>query len=158
VLVEMRLPLGAGPTRAGLLAIIEKAKSSPPGADVSTRVRGLWAEEELSRLDRGFGLETDAPVLVQGIELGRGLRLVGVEGELTADLGHLVRDYYGGGTTVPLGYSNGARMYLPSSRMIREGGYEVESYWEYRQPAPLLEGVEAHFSKALEQLEKSGIH
>jgi neutral ceramidase len=157
-LVEMRLPLGPLPTRQGLQTFVEKARSGATGADVSARVRGLWAEEELSRLDRGFGLETEAPVLVQGIELGRGLRLVGVEGELTADLGHLIRDFYGGGITVPLGYSNGARMYLPSSRMIREGGYEVESYWEYRQPAPLLEGVEAHFSKALEQLEKSGIH
>lgn len=156
-LTEMRLPLGQLPSRDDLLAILEKARSSPATAGVADRVRGMWAEEQLSLLDRGFGLPAAAAVLVQGIELGRGLRLVGVEGELTADLGNLIREFYGGGITFPLGYSNGARMYLPSSRMIEEGGYEVESYWEYRQPAPLAKGVEAHFTRALEELKKSGI-
>jgi hypothetical protein len=156
-LAEMRLPLGPIPGREELLVVRDKARSAAATAAVADRVRGLWAEEELSLLDRGFGLPAQAAVLVQGIALGPGLRLVGVEGELTADLGHLIRDFYGVGITFPLGYSNGARMYLPSSRMIGEGGYEVESYWEYRQPAPLVKGVEAHFARALEELKQSGI-
>jgi hypothetical protein len=117
----------------------------------------MWAEEQAALIDRGFGLRTEVPVLVQGIRLGRGLRIIGVEGELVAELGTLIHDFYGSGITFPLGYSNGAQMYLPNSRMIKEGGYEVESYWEYRQPAPLSEGVEAHFAKVLEDLKRAGI-
>ena len=156
-LVEMDLPLGPAPGREELIRVIEGVKSLGPEAPSGDKARGLWAEEQLSLIDRGFGLAAAAPVLVQGISLGPGLRLVAVEGELTADLGHLIRDYYGGGLTFPLGYSNGARMYLPSSRMIDEGGYEVESYWEYRQPAPLVKGVEAHYVRALDELKRAGI-
>lgn len=156
-LVEMDLPLGPAPGRDELLRVLEKTKPHEPDSPASDKAKGLWAEEQLSLIDRGFGLAASAPVLVQGIKLARGLRIVGVEGELTADLGNLIRDYYGGGITFALGYSNGARMYLPSSRMIDEGGYEVESYWEYRQPAPLLKGVEAHFTRALDALKTAGI-
>jgi neutral ceramidase len=156
-LFEMELPLGPAPGRDELLRVVEEVKAKGPDVPSGDKARGLWAEEQLNLIDRGFGLASAAPVLVQGIALGLGLRLVAVEGELTADLGHLIRDYYGGGLTFPLGYSNGARMYLPSSRMIDEGGYEVESYWEYRQPAPLLKGVETHYTRALDALKKAGI-
>ena len=156
-LVEMELPLGPAPGRDELLRVLERAKPYELETTAAEKARGLWAEEQLSLIDRGFGLAASAPVLVQGIELGRGLRLVAVEGELTSDLGNLIHDHYGGGVTFPLGYSNGARMYLPSSRMIDEGGYEVDSYWEYRQPAPLAKGVEAHYARALDELKKVGI-
>jgi hypothetical protein len=154
---EMPLPLADLPTREMLTAILENPESRAEGAPVHLRVRRMWAEEQISLLDRGYGLRTEVPVLVQGIQLGRGLRIIGVEGELVAELGSLIRDFYGNGITFPLGYSNGAQMYLPTSRMIREGGYEVESYWEYRQPAPLAEGVEAHLTKALQDLKRAGI-
>ncbi|OGD21637.1 MAG: hypothetical protein A2W03_16995 [Candidatus Aminicenantes bacterium RBG_16_63_16] len=156
-LFEMELPLGAAPGRDELLRVIEDVKAKGSDAPSGDKARGLWAEEQLSLIDRGFGLASAAPVLVQGISLGRGLRLVAVEGELTADLGNLIHDFYADGITFPLGYSNGARMYLPSSRMIDEGGYEVESFWEYRQPAPLVKGVEAHYTDALDMLKKAGI-
>ncbi len=45
-------------------------------------------------------------------------------------------------TTFALGYSNGTGLYLPSSRMIAEGGYEVDSYFEYGFSAPLAAGME----------------
>jgi hypothetical protein len=109
------------------------------------------------RVDRGSGLRTEVPVLVQGIQIGRGLRIIGVEGEIAAEFGSLIRDFYGNGITFSLGYSNGAQMYIPASKMIAQGGYEVESYWEYRQPAPLAQGLEGVFREALVELEKAGI-
>jgi len=156
-LVEMKLPLAAPPAREALTSLLESPESRAEGAPVDLLVRRMWAEEQIALLDRGFGLRTEVPVLVQGMQLGRGLRIIGVEGELVAELGSLIRDFYGSGITFPLGYSNGAQMYLPTSRMIREGGYEVESFWEYRQPAPLAEGVEGHFLKALEELKKAKV-
>jgi len=35
------------------------------------------------------------------------------------------------GTVVPLGYSNGQGLYLPVETNLPEGGYEVESVYEY---------------------------
>lgn len=156
-LVEINLPLAPPPTREAVVSILEDPASAAENAPVERRVRRMWAAEQLALLDRGYGLRTEAPVLVQGIRLGPGLRIIGVEGELVAELGLLIRDFYGGGITFPLGYSNGAQMYLPTSRMIKEGGYEVESFWEYRQPAPLSEGIEQHILAALEELRRAAI-
>ena len=56
-----------------------------------------------------------------------------------------------------MGYSDGCQLYLPSSKMIDEGGYEAESAWEYRFPAPLAKGVEDILTAAVEQLKREGI-
>jgi hypothetical protein len=156
-LIEIRLPIAPLPKREELASILENPESKSESAPVHLRVRRMWAEEQIALLDRGFGLRTEVPVLIQGIQLGPGLRMVGIEGELVAELGTLVRDFYGSGITFPLGYSNGAQMYLPTSRMLKEGGYEVESYWEYRQPAPLAPGLESLFLDGLEKLRRADI-
>jgi neutral ceramidase len=117
----------------------------------------LWAQEQMTLLDRGFQLPASVPVTVHGIQLGKGLRIIGIEGELVAELGLLVKEYYRKGVTFALGYSDGAQLYIPTSTMLDEGGYEVESYWEYRQPAPLSKGIEDKITEALNQLQKSGI-
>jgi len=70
------------------------------------------------------------------------VRLIAVEGELVAELGLLIRRFFGKGLTFVLGYSNGEGLYLPTSAMLEEGGYEVASYWEYGFPAPLAPGIE----------------
>jgi neutral ceramidase len=156
-LVETYLPLAAVPTGDELMAILESPESKAEDAPTHLRVRRMWTEEQLALLDRGYGLRTEVPVLVQGIQLGRGLRIIGVEGELVAEIGMLIRDFFGSGITFVLGYSNGAQMYIPTSKMIAQGGYEVESYWEYRQPAPLAEGLENFIREALAELGKAGI-
>jgi len=115
------------------------------------------AQSILERIERGEPLPTSVPILIQGVQLGKGLRIVGVEGEMVAGLGILIRDFYAEGITFPLGYSNGEGLYMPTSDMIDEGGYEVVSYWEYRYPAPLAKGFESILTQALEQLRASGV-
>jgi neutral ceramidase len=117
----------------------------------------LWAEEKLAWLDRGYELPRSVPITVQGVQIGRGLRLVGLEGEAVAELGTLIEAFYGEGVTFPLGYTNGAQLYLPTSRMLDEGGYEAVSYHEYRQPASLAKGMEGIIEEALRQLGERGI-
>jgi hypothetical protein len=41
--------------------------------------------------------------------------------------------------------------------MIDEGGYEVLSYHEYGQPAPLAKGMEAIITNGLTQMRKDGV-
>ena len=61
------------------------------------------------------------------------------------------------GVTYAMVYSDGCQLYLPTSAMLDEGGYEVESYWEYRQPAPLAKGLEKILTATLGQLRDRGI-
>lgn len=153
-LTEMELPLNGPPDRLELEGIAAKPEAH---SESMPDVKRMWAEEQLSRLKRGYALRRTVPILVHGLRLGRGLRLVGIEAEVVAELGRLVRDAYPSGVTFPLGYTDGAQLYLVSSPMLKEGGYEPESYWEYRQPAPLAGGHERILLRTVRDLQLHGI-
>lgn len=141
-LVEMAWPLQAIPDRAAFER--ERMAASP--------TRREWAERHLRLLDRGLPIHRTASLLAQEVRLGDTLRLIAVEGELTGELGLRIIRAFPSGVTFPLGYSNGMGLYLPSSRMIAEGGYETDSYDEYGYAAPLAPGVEALLDDALRRL------
>ncbi|GAG22040.1 unnamed protein product, partial [marine sediment metagenome] len=92
-----------------------------------------------------------------GVRLGKGLRILGIEGEAVGDWGFIIEQFYGRGVTFPLGYTDGTGLYLPTSPMLPEGGYEVVSSWEYGLPAPLAKGMEDVVTKALTQLRERGV-
>ena len=71
-------------------------------------------------------------------------------------LGLLILREFNRGVTFPLGYSNGCQIYLTTDAMLPEGGYEVDSYWEYHWPAPLAPGGEKVLEDALRQLRDCG--
>ena len=64
---------------------------------------------------------------------------------------------YDRGITFPLGYTDGCQIYLPVSHMLAEGGYEVDSYWEYHYPAPLAPGMESVLADAIRAAQSAGI-
>lgn len=123
-----------------------------------------WAKRYLDQFDRGAVPRT-LPLQVQGIQLGRGLRLIALECEPMAELGRAIevayaapgRDADGSSVTFALGYSNGDGIYLVTTPMLAEGGYEAESYWEYGHPAPLAPGIEGVLDGALAELRRRGI-
>jgi hypothetical protein len=108
-----------------------------------------WAQRQLARLDHGT-LPEALPLLFQAIQLGQDVRLVAVEGEPVGAHGRAIERMFPTGTTFALGYANGEGMYLVTSAMLDEGGYEPESYWEYGHPGPLAKGIESVFEAALE--------
>ncbi len=148
-LIEVEWPLQPALGHDAYLAVATAAETD--------EIRRLWAQSILKRIERGEPLPTSVPLLVQGLQLGAGLRIIGVEGELVAGLGKLIQDFYAEGFTFPLGYCNGEGLYLPTSEMIDEGGYEVVSYWEYGYPAPLAKGFEGILTEALQELRADGI-
>ena len=152
-MVETRWPLQAPPPRSEFEAVIAKTKPE----DRKGSVRCMWAKKWLAVLDRGGKLPTTAPVNAHGIQLGKGLRLFGLEGEAVAEWGDLIEKFYGGGITFPLGYTDGQGLYLPVSRMLPEGGYEVTSAWEYGFPCNLAKGMEEVVLKALAHLRDQGV-
>jgi hypothetical protein len=144
-LVDVEFPLDPPPSRAGYEAIASDAKESPD--------RQRWAQRQIARLDRGETLRTTQPILFQGVQLGKGLRLIAIEAEVLAPFGPMIEKFFGDGVTFPLGYSNGTAVYLPTSHMIEhEGGYEVESAWEYGLPSGLALGVEDVLQNGLKKL------
>lgn len=147
--VEMEWPLRPAVTRAECEAIL----ADPTGYEL----KRLWAARQIERLDRGQQLATSVPITAHAIQLGRGIRLIGLEGEPVAGLGLLIRDYYGAGVTFALGYCNGAQLYLPTEAMLEEGGYEVESYYEYGFPAALAHGFEGILLDTLARFREKGV-
>jgi len=112
----------------------------------------MWARRKLEVIDRGGTIPTSVPVTVHGVRVGQNLRIIGLEGELVAEHGQLIRRFYGSGITFPLGYTDGCQLYVPTSSMLAEGGYEVNSYYEYGWPAPLAPGIEDSVVGALRRL------
>jgi len=153
--VEMEFPMQKPRTRQEYKEVVEK-----PPAHSESIPEGMkrWALEKIELIDRGFGLPASVPVTAHGIQLGKGLRLIGIEAEIVAELGELIDNSYGDGITFPMGYTDGAQMYLPTSKMIDEGGYESESYYEYRHPASLAKGVENILLQGIRELQERGIN
>jgi hypothetical protein len=143
---ETRWPLQRLPSRQQME---EKAKEA---------VSGPYYRELLARLDRDGKLPDAACLTAQGIQFGKGVRLLAVEGELVADLGKLMISEYGGGLTLPLGYSNGTGLYLPTSTQIDEGGYEADSFIEYYFAAPLAKGTENIIRSIVAEMKRHGIN
>ena len=81
---------------------------------------------------------------VQAIRLGTDLALLGLGGEVVVDYGLDLKKEFGRGRLVVAGYSNDVMCYIPTVRILREGGYEaVDSMIYYGQPGPFAESVES---------------
>lgn len=140
---EMHWPLEPAASDAEYQAV---ADTSPDGR------KRRWAEDMLDRRRRKEPPPTSVPVGLHAVQIAKGLRLVGIEGEAVADLANLILKVYDRGVTFPLGYTDGAQLYLPSDRQLPQGGYEVESYWEYHWPARLAPGIDRRLEAALRGL------
>lgn len=147
--MEVEWPLDAPPAAREYAQVAEDPEQN--------EVRHAWAQDMVGRLQRGEELPPAVTLTLQGMRLSAGLRVVGLEGEAVAGYGELIRAFCGDGVTFALGYCNGEGLYLPTSEMFDEGGYEVVSYWEYGQPARLTRGFEEILTGALERLRDAGI-
>jgi hypothetical protein len=116
--------------------------------------RRLWAERNRETLERGEMLPDHFPLTVQVIRLGDKLRLVGMQGEAVSGWGRLIVREFPDAVTFPLGYTNGQGLYLPTSDIMPEGGYEVDSYHEYWVSSALAPGFEEPFLAALKRMGK----
>lgn len=78
---------------------------------------------------------------VQAIRVGKTLTLVAIGGEPVVDYALRAKREFPG--VILAGYSNEVRSYVPSRRVLAEGGYEAEeSMLYYRLPGPYTSAVE----------------
>ena len=128
----------AGPTDR---ASYEKMLTDPD------RGRQGHARRMLEHINKGRPVLADYPhYSVQALALGDQLTLVALSGEVVVDFAIRLQKELGGERT-PLwvaAYANDVIGYIPSVRVLKEGGYEgVESFYGSTWPAPFAEDIES---------------
>ncbi|MHC4993644.1 MAG: neutral/alkaline non-lysosomal ceramidase N-terminal domain-containing protein [Planctomycetota bacterium] len=133
-MANIDLPLETLPDRAHYQAIV----------DGSSERNAYWARRQLARLDSPQGLRThveDYPVTVWSF--GDDLAMVFLGGEVVVDYAlRLYRELDADRLWINA-YTNDVPCYIPSRRILREGGYEADSsmMW-YDQPTRFSPAVE----------------
>ncbi len=111
---EIDLPLGPLPSRADL---VEQREDD--NRYVASRAKML-----LARIDSGTELATSYPYPVQTWSIGNDVLLVLLGGEVVVDYALRLKQELSGHATWVAGYSNDVMAYIPSRRVLGEGGYE----------------------------------
>src|SRR6202043_3670304 len=83
----------------------------------------------LARLDRGETLPTHYGCPVAVWQFGPDLTLVGLSGEVVVDYVGLIEKAFGPNHLWIAAYCNDVFGYLPSARVLQEGGYETRGLY-----------------------------
>jgi hypothetical protein len=119
------LYLGAAPTRAELTA----------RAHERTAYVSRWATRLLKELDAGSPLARSYPYPIEVWQLGGKQLWIALGGEVVVDYALRFKDQYGPDAWVSA-YANDVMAYIPSLRVLNEGGYEGNtSMMVYGMPA-----------------------
>lgn len=139
---EIPLGFAAIPTREQL----EQAKAS---TNVYESRRAVYL---LAKLDAEGAISTTYPYPVQVWKLGNGPVWPILGGEVVVDYSLRLKGELGEGTWVA-GYANDVMAYIPSLRVLKEGGYEGGGAMVYYGlPSPWNESVEEDVVKAVHEL------
>ncbi|HJT31460.1 MAG TPA: neutral/alkaline non-lysosomal ceramidase N-terminal domain-containing protein [Pirellulales bacterium] len=90
----------------------------------ANKYEGARANALLAEIDAGHPLKTTYPYPVQVWRLGRDVRLIALGGEVVVDYALRLKAELGRETTWVAGYTNDVMAYIPSRRVLTEGGYE----------------------------------
>jgi neutral ceramidase len=92
---------------------------------------------------------------VQAIGFGKDLTLVALGGEVVVDYVLRIKKEYGSKGIIVAGYSNDVMSYIPSLRVLKEGGYEAaDSMTYYGLPGPYNDEVEDRIFRTVGQVMK----
>jgi hypothetical protein len=131
------VPLDLGP-----LPSLEALQADATSDDLPARTK---AEFLLGRFGRGEPLERSYPCPIHVARLGDGPLLVALGGEPVVDYAHEIRRRHAGdaGLVWVAGYANDMFGYVPTARVLREGGYEgTRSVLWSALPAPFAASTE----------------
>lgn len=124
---EALLPLADPPSRAQL----EKDSQS---SDIHVKKR---AANYLEMLNQGKPFPTAINLPLAALRLGNDLTFLAVGGEVVADYGLRFKRVFAADHPWMIGYAYEVPCYIPTARLILEGGYEVDSsliYYGYYGP------------------------
>jgi hypothetical protein len=134
-----------------LAARVAKTASTPGGQ----LLHGPIVVGRLTRPlgDFVLGLDDGRQVSFHRVLLSSHLAVVGVSAEVVTEYGALTNRAFEGSITIPVGYIDEVYGYLPTARMLREGGYEASWFLgPFGLKGPLHPHIEQHCLSALREL------
>jgi putative membrane-bound dehydrogenase-like protein len=114
---------------------------------------GFYARLNLTRLERGESLPADFPYLVQTWNFSDQLAMVFLGGEVVVDYSLRLKKEFDAARLWVNAYANDVPCYIPSERILREGGYEGGAAMiYYDKPNRIAPGVENRIVTAVHEL------
>jgi neutral ceramidase len=122
-------------------------------AESKTAAVAYQAKKNLARLDRGESIPTHLPYLVQTWNFGGDLAMVFLPGEVVVDYSLRLKRKFDKSRLWVNAYSNDVPCYIPSRRILEEGGYEAASAMVYYdRPTKLALEVEERIIGTVHEL------
>jgi hypothetical protein len=119
----------------------------------SSRYERARAGVLLKKYESDGELSKTYPCPVQVWELGDNVTWVAIGGEVVIDYALRLKRELGNNRTWVTGYANDVMAYIPSERVLEEGGYEGGSSMLYYQlPSPWKSGLEAAIVNAIVEM------
>jgi hypothetical protein len=123
-------------------SVPDRAELERRAGDANPAIRA-HAKHLLGVLERYGKIPATYPYPVQVWQFGDRLKLIALAGEVVADYSLRLKREFGFERTWVAGYSNDIPAYIPSRRVLQEGGYEGgEAMIYFGRPAPFAESVE----------------
>jgi len=111
---------------------------------------GYYARVQLERIDGGETLPTEVPYPIQTWKFGKSLAMVFLGGEVVVDYAIRLKKELGADRLWVTAYANSAPAYIPSERILKEGGYEGgQAMQYYALPALFAPGLEDRIIAAI---------
>ena len=132
------------PSQDELLKLCDPAEESIPKewrpanrAIVRHWARFIYEKVRTNSLDKGFRMH------LARIALSEKVQIIALSGEVTAEVGRMIKDAFPGKQTIFLGYCSYTDAYIPAAKMIGEGGHEgVASMFFHMRPAPFVREID----------------
>ena len=147
--LDQTLPPVIGTLKADLQRIELPFAFVPTAADLeSKKAKGnkyeqALADSLLKKLAAGETLPATYPYPIQVWQVGDGVTWVALGGEITVEYSLRVKERLGQGRTWVTGYANDVMSYIPSEKILAEGGYEGDtSQTYYQKPTKWAPGIE----------------
>jgi len=162
--VEAALLARPRPVRGPLKVALEEAMlelERPPSVEdlkkqASSTTASLYerrhAEELLAELEKTGRVSSTYPYLVHVARFGDDLTMVGLAGEVVVDYSLRLKKELAGPAVWVAGYTNEVSGYVPSRRVLEEGGYEARGAIVYYSTIPLP------FTSSIETLIVDKVH
>lgn len=113
----------------------------------------LWAQWTLEHLRAGT-MPTGFRMHLTRWRLNEGLQLIGMSGEVTADVGMAIKRLFPDQRTIFLGYCSYTDAYIPTAAMLPEGSHEALcSVFFHDRPAPFRADIDEIIAREVRSVE-----
>jgi hypothetical protein len=161
--VETALQYSGRPIKGSIGAAVDTVMldfAEPPGreqleqkAKSTDRYERRHAEVLLEELEKNGKIRTTYPYLVQVVRFGNDLTMAALAGEVVVDYSLRLKSELSGRAIWVAGYSNDVFGYIPSVRVLKEGGYEAGDAMRYTDlPGPFAPSVEERIVAKVHEL------